>query len=103
MSYFKKSALSLICLPNGVLGPQNCNLKALIFTVVDYIQQAVVVIFALSVVTFIWGVFKYTVYAQGDESQTKEAKDVIFYGLIGLFVMTSVWGILKIIQTSFFG
>lgn len=103
MDNFKKSLSALICLPYGEPGPQNCNLKALVYTIIFYIEQLIVVIFAASLLMFLWGVFKYTILSQGDEKQTAEAKNVIFYGIIGLFVMASVWGILKIIQNSFFG
>ena len=87
----------------GTTGPVYCDLKEIIYTVIYYIEQLIVVIFALSLITFLWGVFKYTILSQGDEKQTVEAKNVIFYGIIGLFVMVSVWGILKVIQKSFFG
>jgi hypothetical protein len=103
MTRLKKYLNALICLPYGTSGPQNCTLKALVYTVIGYIEQIIVVIFALSTLTFIWGVFQYTVAAQGDEKKTAEAKNVIFYGTIGLFVMVSVWGILKVIQKTFFG
>jgi len=97
--------LAAICgAPQGdVIGPQSCDLKWLVNTIIYYIEQVIVIVFALSVITFIWGVFKYTILSQGDEKQTAEAKNVIFYGLIGLFVMVSVWGIVKLIQKSFFG
>lgn len=94
---------ALICLPYGESGPQTCTFKELVNTIVFYIEQLVVVIFAASLLMFLWGVFKYTILSHGDEKQTAEAKNVIFYGIIGLFVMSSVWGILKIIQASFFG
>jgi hypothetical protein len=103
MDKFRKISPALICLPYGQSGPQTCNLKELVYTIIFYIEQLIVVIFAASLLMFLWGVFKYTILSQGDEKQTGEAKNVIFYGIIGLFVMASVWGILKIIQTSFFG
>lgn len=87
-----------------IFGPlQNCDFKSLVNLLIYYIEQAIVVIFALSVLVFIWGVFQYTVLAQGDERKTVEAKNVIFYGIIGLFVMASVWGLVRILVNTFFG
>lgn len=103
MDKFKKILPALICLPYDQSGPQNCNLKALVYTIISYIEQIIVVIFALAVLTFIWGVFKYTILSQGNDKDTAEAKNVIFYGIIGLFVMVSFWGLVKILQNTFFG
>lgn len=83
--------------------PFEYNFKTLVYVIINYIEQFIVVIFAASLLMFLWGVFKYTILAQGNDKETAEAKNVIFYGIIGLFVMASVWGILKVIQTSFFG
>jgi hypothetical protein len=51
-------------------------------------------IFAAAFVVFLWGIFKF-MYAT-DSTKRKEAQKRIWWGLIGLFVMVSVWGIIKI-------
>jgi hypothetical protein len=55
-------------------------------------------IFAAAFVLFLWGVLKF-MYA-ADAAKKKESQKLIWYGLIGLFVMVSVWGILKIVGTT---
>jgi hypothetical protein len=55
-------------------------------------------IFALAFVVFLWGVFKFI--RASEEKDKAEGKNFIFMGLIGLFVMVSVWGILKILSTT---
>jgi hypothetical protein len=52
-------------------------------------------IFTLAFVFFLWGVLRF-VYAS-DIKQKEESKKLIWYGLLGLFVMVSVWGIIKIL------
>lgn len=52
-------------------------------------------IFTLALVVFLWGVFKF-IRATADADK-QEGKQFIYMGLIGLFVMVSVWGIIKIV------
>ncbi len=55
-------------------------------------------LFALATLFFMWGVFKYI--QTSDSTKRKEAQKTIFAGLVGLFVMTSLWGIINIIGTT---
>lgn len=55
-------------------------------------------IFSLALVFFLWGVFKFI--AASDSTKKEESKKFIFAGLIGLFVMTSLWGIIKIVSST---
>ncbi len=55
-------------------------------------------IFTLAFVVFLWGVFKFI--RSSEQKDKQESKQFIYMGLIGLFVMTSVWGIIKILGTT---
>lgn len=54
----------------------------------------------LSTVYFIWGMVKY-IQAAGDEKERSEAKNHIIYGLIGLFVIVSMWGLVNLLSNTF--
>ncbi|MEK7120516.1 MAG: hypothetical protein AAB840_00305 [Patescibacteria group bacterium] len=93
---------ALSCPPlSNAIGPQNLDFKCLVYNIIGYIQQIVVVIFAMSVLIIIWGIFKYIFLAQGDEKQIDESKNVMFWGIVGLFVMVSVWGLVKVLVGTF--
>lgn len=55
-------------------------------------------IFTLAFVVFLWGVLKFM--RSSEQKDKQESKQFIYMGLIGLFVMTSVWGIIKIFATT---
>ena len=55
-------------------------------------------IFALAFVVFLWGVFKFM--TASDVKAKQEGQKVIWWGMLGLFVMVSVWGIIKILGTT---
>ena len=51
-------------------------------------------------VFFLWGVLQF-VTSGGDDEKRKEGRDHIIYGLIGLFIMVAVWGLVGAIQGTF--
>lgn len=58
------------------------------------------VLFAVAFVVFLWGAF-YTFILGHDSEEVKEkGKNLMLYGLIGFFVMVSVWGLVNILTGS---
>jgi len=76
--------------------------KGLVYAFVDILGMVVPVIFALSMIVFMWGIFKYIFLSGGDEKQIAESRNIIFYGVIGIFVMVSVWGLVNFVTRTFF-
>jgi hypothetical protein len=61
---------------------------------------AVPVIFALAFIVFIWGVFQYFILGGSDEEKRKNGQQLMLWGLIGFFIMVSVWGLVNILTNS---
>jgi len=57
-------------------------------------------VFSLAVLLFVWGVVQYVVSGASEE-QKEKGKQYMLWGIIALTVMVSVWGIAKIIGTTF--
>lgn len=72
-------------------------LTAIITTVIN---PAIGVILGLAVLYFIWGVWKFVRNADSPDGRQDGARH-IGYGLIGIFVMISVFGIMNLIVNSF--
>ena len=66
----------------------------------DFINRLVPFVISLTVLVFLWGIFKYLT-AQGDSDSRKEALGYITWGVVSLFVMVSVWGLVNILVSSF--
>ncbi|MFA5651859.1 MAG: hypothetical protein WC933_00650 [Candidatus Paceibacterota bacterium] len=66
-----------------------------------FLNRAVPFIISIAVVYFIFNVFKYAVLSGGDEEKKKEAKTQMIWGIVALFVMVSVWGLVAILQATF--
>ena len=56
-------------------------------------------IFILATLIFLWGMVLYV--AKGhDPAEQKKAKSLMLWGIIGLFVMIAVWGLVNVIATT---
>ncbi|MFA6227166.1 MAG: hypothetical protein WC631_01640 [Candidatus Paceibacterota bacterium] len=75
------------------------GLSGLIVWAARILSMLVPLFIAIAVVYFIWEVFQYTI--AGDEDKKKTAKTQIIYGIVGIFVMVSVWGLVNILQSTF--
>jgi len=82
-------------------GGSGDTLKTLGKQIVGILQDTVIpIIMALAVVYFLIGVFKY-IMAAGDDAAKSAGRSMMIYGVIALFVMTAVWGLVWILLNTF--
>jgi len=97
----KKIFLSLTILSPLIVMASGDSLNTVIINIARLVQDGVIpVIIGLALLTFLWGVMKYG--TSRDEASRKESIAVITNGIIVLFVMVSVWGLVAIFS-DFFG
>ncbi len=75
------------------------NITEAIDWVKGILELIVGLLVALAIFYVIWGVFEF-VQSSGDEEKRKEGRDRMIYGLIGVVVMLSVYGLLSILMGS---
>ena len=90
--------LPSIVLAAGSQAPK--TFKGVITLIEEYISYLIPLLFGIALVFFLMGVVKYIMYA-GNEDKRSEGAKFMFYGIIGLAVMISVWGLVKIITGTF--
>ncbi len=76
------------------------NFKGIVLILIGIVQTATRVMVLVAVFYFIWGVAKY-VFSAGDETKVEEGKKIMIWGIVGLFAISSVWGLVFIIQATF--
>lgn len=96
------SLLALILVPNlaSAQGVGLGGLLGLLAQANDLINRLIPFIIALTILIFLWGVFKFVV-SGGDGEARKEAQGYMIWGIVALFVMVSVWGLVNILVRSF--
>jgi len=66
--------------------------------IINTINNIIVpVLFAVAFIVFLYGVFKTFIVGQGSEEAKEQGKNLMLWGLIGFFVMVSVWGLVNIL------
>ena len=66
--------------------------------VIDFINNiAVPLVFAAAFIVFIWGIFLYFIAGGHNEEGKEKGKSLMLYGLVGFFLMVSVWGLVNIL------
>lgn len=74
-------------------------LETLVQSIGRIIDLLLPVVVGLGLLAFFWGLVKY-IFAQGDESAKADGKKIMLWGLVALFVMVTVWGLVKLIATN---
>ena len=74
------------------------SLCTLVYEAIGYFNEAIYLVIALAVITFIWNVYKYFIIA--DVENKKEASKYVMFSVIGLFVILSFWGLVNIVSNT---
>lgn len=76
------------------------NLVDLLNQINAVINAIIPFLVGIAVLVIIWGVFQY-ISGAGDEEKRGEARKFIMYGVIGVFLMLSIWGFVNVLANSF--
>ena len=69
--------------------------------VIGVVNTAVVpLIAAFAFAAFIWGVVDYFFFSRGDPTKLEEGRQFIFWGILGMVVLFSVWGFVNILLST---
>lgn len=69
--------------------------------VINTINNVLVpVIFAIAFIVFLWGAFDTFIVGANSEEVKEKGKNLMLWGLIGFFVMVSIWGLVNILTGS---
>jgi len=97
----KKVILSALMLAPTLVSAQSLgNIETLLRSVGRLVDLALPIVVAIALLGFFWGLVKF-IFAQGDELAKTDAKKIMIWGLVALFVMVSVWGLVRFIGNAF--
>lgn len=58
------------------------------------------VIFAIAFLVFVWGVIRYFFLHGGNEDKRTEGKQFMLWGILGLALLFSVWGVVNLLLST---
>ncbi len=76
------------------------DVQSFLCSFADIIGYATGILAGVALLVFFWGLVKYIVKAD-DEKAKEQGKNIMIWGVIALFVMFSVFGLVKFLQTTF--
>ena len=66
--------------------------------IINIINNVLVpVLFAVAFIVFLWGAFNTFILGHASEEVQEKGKSLMLWGLIGFFVMVSIWGLVNIL------
>ena len=75
------------------------NLLALLNLIQTIVSRAIPILVAVALLYFIWGLIQFIMSAGGEKHD--EGKTKMWWGIIALFVIVSIWGIVSYIGNVF--
>ncbi len=66
------------------------------------INLIIPIVIGIAVVGFMYGVLKYML-SLGNEQEKKSGREIMLWGVVALFLMFTVWGILRVLSNTFLG
>ena len=78
------------------------DFKQFVCIAVGLVKQTIIYAASCALLAFIWGLSKF-ILASGSEEKIADGKWIMKWGVIGLFFMFSIWGVIQVITTGIFG
>lgn len=76
------------------------DLQGVLQVFANLIETATPLVVALALLFFFWGLATY-ILAAGSEEKKGKGKMIMVWGVLALFVMVSVWGIVNVLRDTF--
>jgi len=91
----------LLFLVPGFASAQGAQgVKSVINTLGEIINAILPLLIAVAVLGFFYGLARY-IFKAGDDAAQKEARTIMIWGILVIFVMVSVWGLVRVLQSTF--
>lgn len=98
---YKISLLASLFLPVATFAQPLNKTSGLLESAKDIVTKVLIpLVFTLALLFFFWGVAKY-IWTQGDSKE--DGKKIMIWGIVALFVMSSVWGLVAFLQSELLG
>jgi len=99
--YFTKISTAFLALTAplvtfGQAGPDLAYLESAIDSIGSLVAQLIPIVIAIGLLFFIWGLVQF-IAASGDEAAKEEGKRKMVWGILALFVIVAVWGLVGIL------
>ena len=89
-----------LALPVAAFAQDTGQVTSIVTNVQTILNTVITIVFILAIVVFGWGVVKYVTAANNPEKE-KEARSFLWWGVIGIFVLAAVFGLVQFVAKYF--
>ena len=75
--------------------------SGLVYMLISFINPLAAILVSLALLIFFWGIVQY-IYSGGSEGH-ENGRQLMVWGVVALFVLVSIWGLARILTSTFFG
>ena len=102
MKKFITINLILLIIPVVTLAEkaENLGIETAMLNIGKLVNALIPIAIGFAILFFFYGLAKYILNA-GDEEKKKEGRSIMIWGVIALFVMVSIWGIINVLADTF--
>lgn len=94
-------SLAALALPVVSFAATLNNISDAATFVINIINNIIVpILFAVAFIVFLWGAFQTFIVGATSEEVKEHGRNLMLWGLIGFFVMVSLWGLVNILTGS---
>lgn len=94
-------AIGLLSFVPGIVFAQEQSIGGLVEYFTGFINDIIGLLSGIAFLVFLWGLVKF-IYRADSEEGRRAGKSQMVWGIIGLFVLLSIWGIVSFFQLSIF-
>ncbi len=94
--------ISLLGVPFVAGAQRFSDFRGVVDFLVSLFNEAVALLIGLGVVYVLYGIMK-TILHSDNEKIRSDGRQVMLYGVIALFVIVSMWGLVNVLVGTFFG
>lgn len=77
------------------------SIGSILGTISNIFNILIPMLITLGVIYFIWGVITYIIGK--DEEAKEKGRTIMIYGIIGLFAIIAMWGLVRVLTNTFLG
>ncbi len=91
------TSLALVLTPSFAFAALT-GIKGLLGDVGELVRTATVVVAGIALLVFFWGLVKFILKVGGDAKAVEDGRKLMIWGVVAIFVMVSIWGLIGFIQ-----
>ena len=99
MKNLRRIIITSLLIAPGIAAAQLDGISTIIARIGEIVQQLTIIVAGIAVLVFFWGLVKFISKA-GDETAHEEGKRLMIWGILALFIMVSIWGIIYFIANE---